>query len=198
MKNGKINSVLWESFRSGDREAFACIYNLHVQALFKYGTKLCRDEELVKDAIQEVFLDLYLKRKKNHASPDNLRFYLILALKRNLIKKIKYRRKLTGEEACEMMFEPVYSVEKTIIEHEEEDQINRQIIELLKNLPSGQKEALYLRFIESMEYSEIAQVLNITIESVRKQVYRAITAIRKKFGGHGFVLWLLVGRKRGF
>jgi len=131
--NSKISSVLWESFRSGDREAFACIYNMHVQALYKYGTKLCHNEELVKDAMQEVFLDLYLKRKKSHASPENLRFYLILALKRNLIKKLQFNRRLTGEEACEMMFEPVYSIERTIIEHEEEAQLNRQIIELLKN-----------------------------------------------------------------
>jgi RNA polymerase sigma factor (sigma-70 family) len=185
--NSKISSVLWESFRSGDREAFACIYNMHVQALYKYGTKLCHNEELVKDAIQEVFLDLYLKRKKNTTSPENLSFYLILALKRNLIKKLQYNRKLTGEEACEMMFDPVYSIDKAIIEHEEEARLNHQISELLKNLPAKQKEALYLRFIESMEYSEIAQLLNITVESVRKQVYRAIIAIRKKFGGQGIV-----------
>jgi RNA polymerase sigma factor (sigma-70 family) len=61
---------------------------------------------------------------------------------------------------------------------------------VLKNLPAKQKEALYLRYNESMEYPEIAQVLNISVESVRKQVYRALNSIRKKFGKGGLVLFL--------
>ena len=91
------NSLIWESFLKGDKEAFAHLYNLHVEMLYRYGTKLCCDEGLVKDAIQEVFLDLYLKRGKNKTVPDNLHFYLLLALKRNLIKKLKINRKLVDE-----------------------------------------------------------------------------------------------------
>lgn len=191
MGREKDISAIWQSFLSGDKEAFAYLYNKHVQALYKYGTKLCYDEELVKDAIQEVFLDLYLKRKKNSIAPDNLRFYLILALKRNLIKKLQYNRKLIGEEACKMLFDPDYNIEKSIIENENERHLYQRITRMLKKLPAGQKEALYLRFIESMEYAEIAQVLNITIESVRKQVYRALTSIRNEFGGKGIILWVL-------
>jgi RNA polymerase sigma factor (sigma-70 family) len=184
------NSIIWKSFLAGNNEAFAHLYNLHVEALFRYGTKLCSNDDLVKDAIQEVFLDLYLKRHKNKTNPDNLRWYLILALKRNLIKKLKHNRKLADETECELNFEPEYSIEKAIIENEEEAELNRKVNEVLKNLPAKQKEALYLRYNETMEYPEIAQVLNISVESVRKQVYRALTAIRKKFGKGGLVLFL--------
>jgi len=185
------NVVLWESFLAGDKEAFAHFYNLHVDALYRYGTKLCSDDGLVKDAIQEVFLDLYLKRQKNRTNPENLRYYLILALKRNLIKKLKRNRKMVNEEECELNFEPEYSIEKAIIENEEEAELNRRVNEVCKNLPARQKEALYLRYNESMEYEEIAKVLNISIESVRKQVYRALQSIREKFGKQGLVLFLV-------
>jgi len=185
------NVVLWESFLAGDKEAFAHFYNLHVDALYRYGTKLCADDSLVKDAIQEVFLDLYLKRQKNRTNPENLRYYLILALKRNLIKKLKRNRRLVNEEECELNFEPEYSIEKAIIENEEEAELNRRVNEVCKNLPARQKEALYLRYNESMEYEEIAKVLNISIESVRKQVYRALSSIREKFGKQGLVLFLV-------
>ena len=57
MKGNSV-SLLWKSFLAGDKEAFAHFYNLHVNALYRYGTKLCTDDDLVKDAIQEVFLDL--------------------------------------------------------------------------------------------------------------------------------------------
>jgi RNA polymerase sigma factor (sigma-70 family) len=188
------NTILWKSFLAGDKEAFAHFYNLHVDALYHYGTKLCSDDNLVKDAIQEVFLDLYLKQKKNKTNPENLRYYLILALKRNLIKKLKRNRRLISEEECELNFEPEYSIEKAIIENEEKAELNRRVNEVLKNLPARQKEALYLRYNESMEYEDIAKVLNISIESVRKQVYRALQSIRKKFGKGGLVLFLITFR----
>ncbi|MGC9353764.1 MAG: RNA polymerase sigma factor [Mariniphaga sp.] len=185
------SSIVWKSFLAGNKEAFAHLYNLHVEALYRYGTKLCTDDSLVKDAIQEVFLDLYLKRAKNKTNPENLRYYLILALKRNLIKKLKRNRRLVEEEACELNFEPEYSIESAIIEREEEAELNLKVKEVLKNLPAKQKEALYLRYNESMEYPEIAQLLNISVESVRKQVYRALSAIRKQFGNQGLVLFLV-------
>jgi RNA polymerase sigma factor (sigma-70 family) len=184
------NSIIWKSFLAGNKEAFAHLYNLHVEALYRYGTKLCTDDSLVKDAIQEVFLDLYLKRAKNKTNPENLRYYLILALKRNLIKKLKRNRRLVEEEACELNFEPEYSIEKAIIENEEEIELNRRVNEVLKNLPAKQKEALFLRYNESMEYDDIAGILNISVESVRKQVYRALSSIRKQFGNQGLVLFL--------
>ncbi len=190
-KQAENNTLIWKNFLAGDKEAFAHLYNQHVQTLFRYGTKLCPDESLVKDAIQEVFLDLYLKRKNNKTNPQNLKYYLILALKRNLIKQIKRNRKLLEETACEGQFEPEYSIERSIVHDEEEAELNRRVGAMLNELPAKQKEALYLRFNESMEYPEIAKLLEISVESVRKQVYRALTTIRKKFGQQGFVLWLV-------
>ena len=69
--------------------------------------------------------------------------------------------------------------EKEIIEQEKAKELNSIILDSLKKLPSKQKEAIFLRFNESLEYNEIASILNITIESARKQVYRAIKTLRK-------------------
>ena len=187
MKN--VNPDIWKKFLQGNKEAFAQIYNAHVNALFRYGTKLCHDENLVKDAIHEVFLDLYLKRKKNKATPKNLRWYLMLAVKRNLIKKLIQNRKLESED--ELKFEPEYSIEKIIIESEKEDELNKRVNNMLKDLPTRQKEAVYLRYNESMEYEDIAKIMNISIESARKQVYRAISSLRNKYGQSGLILFML-------
>jgi RNA polymerase sigma factor (sigma-70 family) len=186
--------IIWKSFQSGEKEAFACLYNMYVESLFRYGTKICKDESLVKDAIQDVFIDLYLKRKSNKTNPENLKYYLILALKRNLIKKIKRKSRLVEETTDELMFEPEYSIEKILIEKEEETELNRNVHKILKELPSKQKEALYLRFNESMPYSEIAKVMDISIESVRKQVYRALKTLRAMFDKRTFLFWIIFNR----
>ena len=186
--NNIIN--IWKSFIEGDKQSFEYLYNLHVYTLFRYCTKFTQNDELVKDAIQEVFLDLYLKRKKNKTNPNNLKYYLILALKRNLIKKLIRNRKMVGEEIDELLFEPEYSIEKKIIEGEKDSETNLKVSKELNKLPAKQKEAVYLRYNESLDYSEIAKLQNISIESVRKQVYRALKTIRESFENVSLTLLL--------
>lgn len=59
---------------------------------------------------------------------------------------------------------------------------------VMSHLPEKQKEAVYLRFNEAMDYPEIAIILGITIESVRKQVYRALKTVRELLDNKSFTI----------
>lgn len=180
IKNKDYWHLTWEHFKEGDKEAFAVFYNLHIDRLFQYGLKLFNDIDTVKDAIQEVFLDLYLNRKKNNTTPENLKYYLLLALKRNLIKKITTKRRFDfGELAYGKITELEFSAEYQLIEKEQDEEIRRKVVDALSHLPNKQKEVVYLRFNEALDYPEIAIILGISVESVRKQVYRALKTLRE-------------------
>ena len=49
---------LWNDFRSGSKEAFEYLFRKYIKVLYNYGFKICQDETLTKDAIQEIFLTL--------------------------------------------------------------------------------------------------------------------------------------------
>jgi len=189
-KADKNITIIWKNFQAGDKEAFAFFYNLYVEDLYRYGTKFCNDDDLVKDAIQDIFIDLYLKRNSNKSDPHNLKYYLILALKRDLVKKIKRERRNAGEDDREIIFETEYSIENVIIRKEEEKQLINNVASMLKSLPSKEKESLYLRFNQALTYPEIAGVMNISIESARKEVYRAIKKIRETYSRSSFILFM--------
>ena len=194
--SGNYLEQVWIRFQSGEQGAFAVLYNLHIDKLYRYGTKLCKNEQTVKDALQELFLELFLKRDKIKISPENLRFYLFLALKRTLIKKMRADRRITYSFNENVDFEPEYSIEFQIIEKEKDDEINRKVLNALNQLPFKQKEAVYLRFNEALEYTEIAAILEITVESVRKQVHRALKKVREIIGKDSFkILFILLLRK---
>jgi RNA polymerase sigma factor (sigma-70 family) len=148
------------------------------------------------DSLQELFMELFLKRDKIKVGPENLKFYLLLALKRNLIKKMKAGRKLSRRSLETVDFEPEYSIEVHIMEQEKEKEMKMKIVHALSQLPSKQKEAVYLRFNESLDYPEIAEILEINIESVRKQVHRAIKTIREILGSEPFVTLFLLLKKK--
>lgn len=185
----------WDRFKEGDKGAFAAIYNHHIDALYHYATKICSDEYLVKDAIQEIFLDLYLKREK--IKPEFLKFYLALALKRFLIKKLQSNRKIfqLGKERS-VDFDLEYSIETQIIEEERNSTTTRRLLEAINQLPAKQKEAIYLRFNQSLEYEEVAKILQISVESVRKQVYRAVKSLREILGNESSVILISVFQKK--
>jgi len=172
----------WTRFLTGDQEAFAVLYNLHIDHLYHYGIKLCHDDEAVKDSLQELFLELFLKREKIKVTPENLKYYLLLALKRALVKKILSKRKNNHDLDQPIDFEPEYSIEFQIMERERDAEIDRKVSDALNQLPTKQKEAVYLRFNAGLDYPEIAGILEITVESVRKQVHRALKTVREILG----------------
>lgn len=172
------SETIWQRFKTGDQEAFAILYNRYIDNLYNYGIKLCKDSNTVKDTLQELFIELYLNREKIAILPENLKYYLLLALKRSLIKKMQTDRKFSHEFSVNE-FEPEYSIEFKMIEAEQSNEISQKVRKALGQLPTKQKEAIYLRFNESLEYADIAGLLDITVESVRKQVYRALKTIRE-------------------
>ena len=62
---------------------------------------------------------------------------------------------------------------------EKRDQKKQQALKILNSLKPGDRDILYLRFIEEKEYSEIAEVLKISQEHARQKVSRALEQAKK-------------------
>lgn len=180
---GTINTDhLWDAFLNGDDSAFVSIYYSFINALLSYGRKLTRDRELLHDAIQEVFLDLYQKRSNSHIPVYNPKAYLFVALKNSILKKILQTRKFEDKEVDDSTlgeFNIEYSFQEQLINHEISETKRLHLQQAILALSLGQKEIIYLKFEENLGYKEIADLMNISIESARKQLYRALLSLRE-------------------
>lgn len=155
------------------------IYEEQVAGLFSYGCKFTADRELVKDCIHDVFVKLY--EKEDISSIQNLKFYLLRSLKNRLLDALS----ATGLKATdEIMF--TYAQEPSDEDHFITDEKNRQLKEyvekVFENLTSKQKEAVYLYYIEELDYAEIARMLGMEHQSVKNTVHRALVRLREKLG----------------
>jgi RNA polymerase sigma-70 factor (ECF subfamily) len=54
--------MLWLQFKKGDKDAFSRLYRLFSLPLIAYGYRLCPDNDLLKDRIQELFVELWNSR----------------------------------------------------------------------------------------------------------------------------------------
>jgi len=178
------DSQLWAHFKQGDKEAFSLIYEMNVDALFAYGSRISADSDLVKDSVQEVFLLLY-KQRNNLSDISNIKFYLFRSLKHLLLRRISRERKFSerfGLRISAPEFHIEYSVEENIILDEQEKETKDFVLHLLENLNSRQREILYLRFHQGFSYIQISDITGINSTSAKKQVSRILMRLREIAG----------------
>ena len=72
----KSDSEIWKDFKAGDEGSFCYLYDTYFTILYSYGRKFSRDQQLVKDCVQDVFTEL-INRREKLSDTDNIRFYLM-------------------------------------------------------------------------------------------------------------------------
>lgn len=168
---------LIERFLKGDNDAYAVLYKKYARILFSYGSGFNITPANLEDAVQDVFYQVLIKREQLRGV-TNIKYFLIFALRNRLIDIL---RKTTSKEFLENV-DSEYSVHITIlddlIEKEEQIKLQKRIEKLLNHLTVRQKEAIYLRYTQCLEYEEIAKILNMTPHSAQKLVSRAILKMR--------------------
>lgn len=174
---------LWKQVKDGKIKAFDTLYDQYIDALYAFGLSFSSDTELVRDSIQDLFFELYKYRKKL-SDTDNIKNYLFKSLKRKIIYnqnkalKVVYKR-----EVFENTKEDKESVEENIINTENSNAVKKQLAKAIEALPYRQREALTLKFKAELPYGEVAKILNISVESARTLIYRAIKSLKESVAG---------------
>ncbi len=176
----KISRV-FVKYREGDREAFSFFYKYFINDLYAYGRSFGAEEKYVMDAVQDVFLKVFLE-KPHLESVEHFKFYLFKSLKNRLYDLFKSKSFLsTSDINGEVLnFSIKTTVLDDIIEEEDREIIRQKIEKLLSILTPLQKEALYLRYVQEFEYAEISEMMGKTEGAIRKLVSQAIQKVRKE------------------
>ena len=176
----KIEIILWEKLKRGDIHALGEIYDLYIDILFSYGIQISKDKSYVMDCIHDLFLDIYKYRAKL-ARTDNVKYYLIKSLKRKINKKYNSRViSIYNEDSFNTnSHATTKSIEEEIIESEDSTMLNLKLADALISLSKRQRKGLFLRFNEEMPYEEIAQIMNVSIQTSRTIIYRGVKQLRK-------------------
>jgi RNA polymerase sigma factor (sigma-70 family) len=186
------DTKLWEDFKKGEKYALTHIYYLYADPLFRYGKKFSSDDELVKDAIQDLFFDL-IRTRATLGTTDHIYFYLIKALRRRLRKSICGTKSLvlTDEEVEIYSANIVYSIEDEWIQKEELTKKEEIIRKGLAELSPKQREIIYYRFTCEFEYDQICEIMSMKYDSARKMVFRALKTLREHLSETNFTFFML-------
>jgi RNA polymerase sigma factor (sigma-70 family) len=180
----------WDKFiADGNRNALTTIYFHYYDQLFTFGLKHISDKQVVEDSIQTIFLN-FIQNRKGIGKVKNLTSYLIASFRHQLFNDLaKQKRTVLIDDFNDEQFDYFKSTEQDN-SYEDLEQIHHVVKELMCKLPSKMQEIIFLRFNNRIPYEEIAEMLNISVDSCYKSVYRSIKAIREeaeKILGNGSV-----------
>ncbi len=168
--------------RRGDKTAFDHLYDLYFDSLFGFGRQYRLDDEIVQDCIQDLFVHLWLNREK---LPEvaSVKAYLYRSFKNrilNILRKEKMiREKTTFAWDSDDGSAVAFPHEAFLISGEEDSEKKESLRHAFRDLTDHQREALYLRFYENMEYDEIAETLSLKdVKYARTLIYRSLETLK--------------------
>jgi RNA polymerase sigma-70 factor (ECF subfamily) len=177
---------LWIDFISGKNDAFRIIYERYFPELFKYGCYFSNDEDLVKDCIQDLFINLYNYRLKLKLT-DKIRPYLIASFKRNIFNKLRLESEVKKRQLSIDSLSFDYSFPEDASENDDEKMALLQ--NAMQELTARQREAIYLKYVTGLTYEELSVAMNLNYQASRNLIYHAMERLRKVISNK--VLFLL-------
>ena len=183
--NAQEDKSLIIQIRSGDYAAFTLLYNKYVSALTQYGLKFVPDLPAVEDCLHDVFVWLWTNRHKLDIH-YSVKSYLFKSVRTSMLHWLQKQHRLqplpSGEEN-NYPFGLQLSPETLVLDNEHRQLVRRQIEHVLGRLTAKQKEVIYLRYYEGLNFEDIAQSLNLSVKACYKLMGRAIATLREHMPG---------------
>lgn len=173
------DEALWKAFKQGDREVFSYLYKTYLDLLFNYGMKVAPDRDLVKDSLQELFIELW-KNKQNLSDTRQIRFYLYKALRRKLIREVQKNSGKRFETLTEYTPDQVsFPLENQLISEEVSRMRKARLAKALGKISIRQQELLTLLYFENYSYEQISEMMGIHVKSVYTLAWKAFASLKK-------------------
>jgi RNA polymerase sigma-70 factor (family 1) len=178
---------LVDLLRSGDKAAYTEIYERYFYILYLHAFKKLRKEEDAKDVIQELFATLWYKRSE--LNQTNLAGYLFAAV-RNRVLDIYSHVQVTNKYVSS--FQDYLATASDSTEYlVREKQLAALIEKEIQSLPSKMREIFLLSRKSHLSHKEIAEQLQLSEQTVAKQVSNALKTLRVKLGSFVFIIIIM-------
>lgn len=160
----------------GDADAFAVIYERHLQSLYRYCLAIVANPEDASDCLQTVMLKAFDALR--HSSRDiSLKPWLFRIAHNEAISLIR-RRRPSAEESEESMG----SAPGADVDADRRASLTRLVADL-HELPERQRGALIMRELNGMDVQEIAEWLGTSPGGARQAIFQARTALQEYAAG---------------
>lgn len=166
------------------------LYWAHYRDLCLLAISKTHNFEVAQDIVQEFFINYWERRSQGVLAPDNFIGYARRAV-RNL--SIDYLRRNAVLEKRQSNVPVSEDIEDPYSDEDKSEVYYarlKRVLELIEELPKGQRVILKLHAFDKLTYAQIADKQEVSINTVRTQLTRAYNKLRKS--SSGFIIFALL------
>lgn len=167
-----LSDEAWVRAARGDQTAFAEVVRVHQSRVFSLAYHFLRDRSLAEEVAQEVFLDLY-RNMTAIKSATHLTFWLRKVATNRCIDYAR-RAKARPQVSLEEIKEPTAPIPRR------DYLLSETLKRLVAALPETPRMVVILRYQEDLDPTEIAKLLNMSINTVKSHLRRSLSLLRDK------------------
>ncbi len=188
------DAELLARFGEGDEAAFREIVNRYKNGLYAFLRQFLNYQDMVEDAFQETFLQLFTSRASFDTSRP-LRPWLF-TIAANKAKDALRKRQRTAAipigtiaESQEMSFDDVLNTltSDSTMPYEElqKSETASRVGQIITDMPENLREILILAYFDKFSYKQMAQILSIPIGTVKSRLHTAVGRFAKEWKSIG-------------
>ncbi|RBQ07863.1 RNA polymerase sigma factor [Pedobacter miscanthi] len=163
--------------KAGDHKAFGTIYNRYKGPLFRHALRMLRNEEEAEDILHELFAALWTKANQYDSSVP-LASFLYRALRNRIYNHMAYSK--VRARYVESLQNHIQSGKNITDEQLRERELSELIEREVASLPPQMRRIFELSRKANLSHREIAELMNLADNTVKKQISLAIGVLRKK------------------
>ena len=171
--------TLWKDMISGNKKSFEDLYKQYFQALINYGFRITKNENLIEDAVQELFISIWNNRT-NLSEVNEVKFYLFRSLKNRILRQLE-KDVFDKSEDVDVYLDFLISIseEQKKIDSEQFDANLETLQRAIAHLPIRQQEVINLKYFHDFTLDEIAKLMDVNKQSVSNLLFRSYAILRK-------------------
>ncbi|WP_294183000.1 RNA polymerase sigma factor [uncultured Sphingobacterium sp.] len=194
LKNEIESKYILQRLQQGDRQVFDLIFKSYWDPLLIYLSKLVKDQTDAEDLLQNIFVNLWNKTQSSEI--QDIHSWLYGAARKSAL--FYHRTQGNQKKLIASILEYIDVTGFSLSDQQQGKELQQIIDGEIERLPAKMKEVFLLSRQEQLSYKEIAERLDISDQTVKKQISNALNILRnnlKKQGLYSLLLLLLIDLK---
>lgn len=174
----------WGLLVQGDQQGLYACFDIFYDDLYRFGVCMYKNPELVKESINNLFIELW-KIQDKLSAVQNVQQYVLTIYKRILYKTYQqYSRDTyttTLEEAEIEAGAAEQPYENILIASQQDEITKKRLQKALNQLTPRQIEIVQMRYFDQISFCEISERTGLTERTIYNTLHNAIKVLRDVF-----------------
>lgn len=180
--------LLLFKMKKGDEAAFEFFFKEYAKPLYHVALGIIHDSLVAEDIVQDIFIRFWLNRGKLDISLSVLA-YLRQSVVNACCNHLEY---IAVRARYAQDYSDTFDEVDYMYESDELEVLRERLHTLIDSLPEKCREIFVLACVEGLKYREVAERLDVSVNTVKTQVKVAYSRIRSEYGDQMEVILLLL------